>query len=84
MPVGIGMRDRASSFGRNQSVEITWPKKSTKEAPILDLFGESILRRSHAKKGSQLLLRNIRGSRPSRLRHQDTFGFSRGQLKGVI
>lgn len=52
MPVGIGMRDRASSFGRNQSVEITWPEKSTKEAPILDLFGESILRRSHAKKAA--------------------------------
>lgn len=50
MSVSTGMRDRASSLGRTPSVEITWRKTSTQEAPILDLFGESFLMRRRAKK----------------------------------
>ena len=46
MPVGIGMRVRAatrSSLGRTPSAEMTWPKKSTRAAPIRDLSGESLV-----------------------------------------
>ena len=45
MSGGMGMRARAailSSSGRTPSLEIMYPKKSTRAAPIRVLFGDSL------------------------------------------